>query len=105
LLPCRLILLFSFFDGLIFGDLVLFELLLHISDSISIKFALDLRRGLDHIKIFKELVERNHALLQILNADGSIVVKIESEPVLVCGDRKMRVSLGDIGGDLDLSVC
>ena len=77
--------------------------MLHESDGVGVELTLDLLGGLDHVKMLKELVKRNHAGLEILDANGSIIIKIESEPALVGRDFEVGVRLVDVIGDLSLS--
>lgn len=56
------------------------ELGLHVGYSISIKFALDRGGRLNDVKVFKEIIKSDHALLHVVDGDGAILVNIKSHP-------------------------
>lgn len=101
------VLLIDCFDGfglVAVGELVavtfvlfiLLELGLHVGDCICIDLTLDGRSRLDNVKVLEEVIEADHTLLEVFDRDRSVIVKIESHPVLVHRDLHMRVSLAHV---------
>lgn len=108
------VLLIDCFDGfglMAIGNLVAFTILLlfillelglHVGDCVSIDLTLDGRCRLDNVKVLEEVVEADHTLLEVFDRDRSIIVKIESHPVLIHRDLHVRVSLAHVSAHLVL---
>ena len=58
--------------------MVVIKFVLHESDGVGIELALNASGGLNDIKIKEEFVKTNHRLLEVINTDLSILVKIKS---------------------------
>ena len=72
------------------------QLVLHELNSLGVKFGLKLGSGLDYVKILEEIVEANHAQLQIVNTHAAVVVEVEAHPGAFHGHTHLVVSVVDV---------
>ena len=75
---------------------------LHVGDGVGVDLALDSAGGLNDVKVLQEIIESDHALLEIIDRHGAIIIKIEPHPVVLDGDLHVRVRLADVGAHLVL---
>ena len=61
-------------------------------------------RGLDVLKVFEEFVELGQAHAEVFHADGSILVEVEAQVIILHEDLHVGVGAAHVGNELLLTL-